>query len=39
MALKISEISNTPLTDGEYVSLGPDGLNVPEVAMVEGIFL
>ena len=38
MALKISEISNTSLNDGEYVSLGPDGLNVPEVAMVEGIF-
>lgn len=37
MALKISEIADTSLNDGEYVSLGPDGLNVPEVAMVEGI--
>ena len=37
MALKISETSDTSLNDGEYVSLGPDGLNVPEVAMVEGM--
>lgn len=37
MTLKISEIADTSLNDGEYVSLGPDGLNVPEVAMVEGM--
>jgi len=36
MALKISEVSEVQLSLGEYVSLGPDGLNVPEVAMVEG---
>ena len=37
MALRISATSDTSLNDGDYVSLGPDGLNVPEVAMVEGM--